>query len=422
MVSLSSRTQTVLKGLLAVALLAALVVGVEWTTVATLFAQASWVWAAAALALLPANVGLDAWVWGVLLRPIHGRVSFRSLLAAVLSGFAVGFFTPGRIGEYAGRTFHLQDGDGWTISASIAVQRAADMAAAVGVGVVGIGTAVSTGVVPASTTWIGLLGVGIVVSLSLTGLVLFPAAVDALGRRLAPSVDGLHRRTAFLTRLTRRDRALVGAGTLLRYGVFALQLALLARAFVPDADVAALAGAVTTTYFGAFLLPPVTLMDLGIREGAAVFFFGAWGIGGGVGLNASLLVFVLNIVLPSALGLPFLRSLQLRATGSAPTEAPSDRDASDRDASDRDASDRDASDRDASDRDASDRDASDRDASDRDASDGNSSDGGSSGEASSGGAYSGASAAAPPIPEDPSAAAPARRRSPCPTASTDPPG
>jgi len=106
-------------------------------------------------------------------------------------------------------------------------------------------------------------------------------------------------------------------GTLARYVVFAGQLALLARAFAPEATFTALSGAASTTYLGAFLIPPVTIMDLGIREGAAVFFFGVWGLGDAVGFNASILIFAINIVLPSALGIPFVRSLHLsRGTGS----------------------------------------------------------------------------------------------------------
>ena len=310
----TSRLRVAAKAALAVGILIGLVWTVDWQTILDLLRRASWGWAAAALLLLPVNVVLDAYVWGLLLRPLRGRVPIGVLTAAVLSGFAVGFLTPGRIGEYPGRALHLDGGDGWAISVSIAVQRIADMAVAVGVGTVGLALTLHTGLVPASTLWLGALAVGGTVSLALTGVVGAPASIDALSRRLLPSASALHERTAFLRHLSRWTRLRVGLGTTARYGVFAMQLALLACAFAPDAAVANLAGAVSTTYFGAFLLPPVTIMDLGIREGAAVFFFDAWAIGDAVGFNASMLVFAINILVPSLIGVPFVRSLRLSPT------------------------------------------------------------------------------------------------------------
>jgi uncharacterized membrane protein YbhN (UPF0104 family) len=307
----TSRLQVAAKAALALGILIGLVWTVDWQTILDLLRRAHWGWAAAALLLLPANVVLDAYVWGLLLRPLRGRVPIGVLTRAVLSGFAVGFLTPGRIGEYPGRALHLDGGDGWAVTVSIAVQRIADMAVAVGFGTIGLAWTLHARLVPASTLWLGALAVGAAVSLALTGVVALPASIDALSRRLLPSVSGLHERTAFLRNLSRRTRLRVGLGTTARYGVFATQLALLACAFAPGAAVANLAGAVSTTYFGAFLLPPVTIMDLGIREGAAVFFFDAWAIGDAVGFNASMLVFAINILVPSVIGIPFVRSLRL---------------------------------------------------------------------------------------------------------------
>lgn len=307
----TSRLQAAAKLALAALILGGLIWTVEWQTIVDLARRASWTWALAALLLLPVNLWLDAWVWGVLLRRLDVSPSQKELTAAVLSGFAVGFFTPGRVGEYPGRALHLDGGDRWAVAVSIAVQRVADMAVAVCVGTVGLAFTLQAGLLPATTPWIGGLVGSAAVSVVLSGIVAFPKSIHAVGRGLLPSASWLHDRTAFLAQVTRWGRLQVGVGSLARYVVFAGQLALLARAFAPEATLAALSGAASTTYLGAFLIPPVTIMDLGIREGAAVFFFGVWGLGDAVGFNASILIFAINIVLPSALGIPFVGSLHL---------------------------------------------------------------------------------------------------------------
>jgi uncharacterized membrane protein YbhN (UPF0104 family) len=54
-------------------------------------------------------------------------------------------------------------------------------------------------------------------------------------------------------------------------------------------------------------LLPISLGDLGIREAGSIFFFSTFGISHVAALNASLLLFVINVFLPSVVGTFFLR-------------------------------------------------------------------------------------------------------------------
>jgi uncharacterized membrane protein YbhN (UPF0104 family) len=306
----------VAKGALAAVALAYLVYAVDPGALIRSFRGADPASAALAAALLPLNLALDAWVWGVLLRPVTGRVGLARLCAATLSGFALGFFTPARVGEYPGRAFYLREGDTWTVTATIFAQRMADMACAVLAGLAALVGALATGILPASLPWLAAAGAGGAVGIVLAGGLAVPSAVDALGRRLAPGADGLHRRTAFLRRLDGALAARVAAGSAARYLVFAGQLVVLGLAFAPAAPLGPLALAAGLTFYVKFLVPSFTLMDLGIREGAAVFFFGALGLPEAAGLNAALALFVLNLAVPSALGIPFLWGLSLPAPSS----------------------------------------------------------------------------------------------------------
>jgi uncharacterized membrane protein YbhN (UPF0104 family) len=69
---------------------------------------------------------------------------------------------------------------------------------------------------------------------------------------------------------------------------------------------------VALVFFAKSAIPQVTLGDLGVREGAAVFFLAAYGVGPAAALDASLALFGLNLLLPALVGAPFLLQLQLR--------------------------------------------------------------------------------------------------------------
>ena len=58
-------------------------------------------------------------------------------------------------------------------------------------------------------------------------------------------------------------------------------------------------------------VPTVTLLDLGIREGAAVYFLGQLGYAEAAAFNAAFLLFCINLLVPAVVGLPFVFRLKL---------------------------------------------------------------------------------------------------------------
>jgi len=58
--------------------------------------------------------------------------------------------------------------------------------------------------------------------------------------------------------------------------------------------------------FAKTIIPPVSLGELGIREGASIFFITALGESASVGFNASIFLFFINVLIPSLIGLILL--------------------------------------------------------------------------------------------------------------------
>ena len=57
-------------------------------------------------------------------------------------------------------------------------------------------------------------------------------------------------------------------------------------------------------------LLPISIGDLGVREAGSIFFFSTYGISQAAALNASLMLFLINILIPSIIGTYFIRHQQ----------------------------------------------------------------------------------------------------------------
>lgn len=301
-----------LKSALTLGGLTALVLAVNPAVLLDSLQQARGGWLAAAVLLLPLNLFLDGWVWARLLDTLDGSFPSRTIGKAVLSGLALGFWTPARLGEYAGRAFAFPDADQWAISLTVFAQRMVDMAIGVIIGLMTLIGAMGMGLLPSSLPWLGAAGIGLGAGAGLLALLLNPARGHRWAQWLMPD-SSLTERTVLLQRLTVRQGLAVGMGSWVRYLVFTGQFVCLGLALQPSASVGALAIAVSLTFYAKYLLPSLTILDLGIREGAAVFFFSLVGLSTAAGLNAALLLFTINVLVPALLGLPFIARLSLPA-------------------------------------------------------------------------------------------------------------
>jgi uncharacterized membrane protein YbhN (UPF0104 family) len=123
-------------------------------------------------------------------------------------------------------------------------------------------------------------------------------------------------------RVPRGESGVLVGLSAVRYVVFSAQFVLLVHAFAPAAPWGPVAAGVAVVFLVKSALPQLTLGDLGVREGAAVFVLAGAGVAPAEALNASLAVFVVNLVLPALAGVPLLSRLRLPTQGrpSAPVQ------------------------------------------------------------------------------------------------------
>lgn len=268
-------------------------------------------WALAAIALMPLNIGLEAYRWGRLARHVAPEVRFRDALGAVVGAYPLGLLTPGRLGDYVGRAMYLRAVPPGASVALTFAERMATLAACLVGGLIAVGPFLQMQT-SASPLWPAVVAVGALGTGTLVGAILFPCLARTALTTLLP-LAAVRRALAAFDQIPQREAATLLALSFVRYLVFSAQFAFLVRAVAPEAAWAEIALGVALVFFAKSAVPQVTLGDLGIREGAAVFFFGAYGVAPAAALDASLALFAINLVLPALAGLPLLAQLRLGA-------------------------------------------------------------------------------------------------------------
>ncbi|MBF9144247.1 lysylphosphatidylglycerol synthase domain-containing protein [Hymenobacter properus] len=270
-----------------------------------------------ALALVPLNWGLEAWKWYRLARHLE-PVTFGRSFRAVLVGLTLGFATPNRVGDYAGRIIELKSRRVSALGA-VFLGRYCQLVATVLAGVAGL----LYFLLKFYLAGYPAAGLGVSVSAVLIcAVVLVPLyrsrlLLAALGlwrplRRFRPAL-------AIMPTYPARALTVVLAISGLRYGVFCAQFLLLLGAYGVASPLGPGLAAVAGTFLLKSLVPSLNaLADVGVRELSATHLFGLLGQPALPVLSASLSLWVINIALPSAAGLllvPGLRVLREKRAG-----------------------------------------------------------------------------------------------------------
>jgi len=109
-----------------------------------------------------------------------------------------------------------------------------------------------------------------------------------------------------LSKLDKKYFTRMSVISMLFYSCFLLQYALLVSAFSHNTEMMNYLWAGNLIMFVKTIIPPISLGELGIREGASVFFLTKFSELPSVAFNASIFLFIINILLPALVGLILL--------------------------------------------------------------------------------------------------------------------
>lgn len=257
----------------------------------------------AILLLMPINWAIETFKWKQLIRRIEPEIGFGKCLKAVMSGVTVGTITPNRAGEFAGRILFVQKENRAKVSYLTIFGDTAQFCATVIFGIVGlltIGNHIS-GAIPYNT----LVIISAICGVAIIGFFIkFDNIVNALGR--TKFIKKRFEKYVPQCKIGTKSKLITLGLSMARYAVFCLQFYLSLTFFGIDIPVQSAFAAIFATYICTYLIPSIAAAELGIRVSFAILFIGIFTTQETAIALASLLLYLVNVGIPIAIGGIFL--------------------------------------------------------------------------------------------------------------------
>jgi uncharacterized membrane protein YbhN (UPF0104 family) len=240
-----------------------------------------------ALLLLPLNLLLQFYKWRLSCKYYLAEDNNNKIISSLFAGFSAAVFTPARIGEYAGRGIGLRDKKIKDIAIAVFADKMFTLLFVIIFGIAGAFYTLQAAHLQYSIPFV-------LIALTVIILIFFYEKIRAKFRLFKLPDSEFAIQMSYLS--------------LLFYFCYLLQFVLLISAFTQKLDFTLYFAAAGLIMFIKTMIPNFLSGELGVRESASVFFLSYLGEDPASGLNASLFLFMINIVIPSALGLfPLLR-------------------------------------------------------------------------------------------------------------------
>lgn len=262
----------------------------------------AWWGPAGAGLLMILNIGLQWLRWHLLVRAGDLGLSPAGSFRVLLAGYPLGLITPGRIGELGRGAVVSGEHDSVAVAGLTMLEHAFGLVGAVGVAFLGM---IISGY---GTTWKWAILLILYGALIYTAL--HPYRLVGWARALAPilpasiknRVSELAGRFAQGWRLAGRRVALAAiAISILQFITVVTQFTICYSAVAYIPALVKIAGA-WSVVLGAKYFLPITIGDVGVREGLAVAVFADLAMPTPAALVAALMIYLLNVIVPASVG------------------------------------------------------------------------------------------------------------------------
>lgn len=242
----------------------------------------------------------EAMKWKYMIGKIE-KVKFVTAVEAVLSGLTVSILTPNRIGEYAGRVFHLNAGNRLRATVITIIENSSQLLVTVLAG--SIASLVFIKEFIELSPWIYFLIRGMLIVFCLLCLLLYFnlelfERVFNRYRFLARFSDVYH----VFSLYSYLELLYVFLLSILRFLIFSFQFYLLLSIYGCDLPVLTSLLMSSITFFVMAVVPTFAIAELGIRGAVSAYFFSKVTIDVLPVLNASFSLWFINLAIPALAG------------------------------------------------------------------------------------------------------------------------
>ncbi len=252
------------------------------------------------------NVYLQYWKWEVVCKNILGESNKKKILLSLFYGLSAGSFTPARVGEYFGRAILFKDKPFLLVAVATLVDKFFFLIVIAFTGAL------------ASILFIHyyyhvtiFITAGLFILIfTLSYLIIYLALNPGIWKNTifekfysSGKLAALIKNLSVIKKMDKNISYKLMFISLLFYLCVTFQYVLLAAAFSHQLNFVTYIWAGILVFFAKTIIPPVSIADLGIREGASVFFIKMLGGSASVGFNAAFFLFLINVLLPAVAGM-----------------------------------------------------------------------------------------------------------------------
>lgn len=256
-----------------------------------------------ALLLVPVNIYLEGIKWKIQLKPIEEISNWKSFLS-IFTGITSGMFFPNRTGNFLGRIFMLEKGDRIKAAMMTVVGGMGQMIATVSLGLI------------ASLFFVNKFFVLLILLTSLVIILLvliyFNIHILKYIQFIIPKKfkDKTKEYFEVFSLYDKKELFKILIISFLRYFIYTFQFVLLLWAFeIPLSYINAMIP-ISCTYLLMMIIPFITITEIAVRGSVSIIVFEKWFIINGINnsyelmiFSASSLLWILNIAIPSIIGL-----------------------------------------------------------------------------------------------------------------------
>jgi uncharacterized protein (TIRG00374 family) len=255
-----------------------------------------------ALGLSILNIYLQFLKWKLVCKTLLNERSSKKIFLSLFYGFSLGSFTPARVGEFFGRAIAFtEDQSLLKITSSVLIDKFFSLIIVLIIGSVSFLFYLKQSI--SVTILFSIIIISLFFIILIKSNYLFLKKIIPLSFRKLKTISSFYSEISFFFQTDNKFRIKMLLLSFLFYSCFVLQFALLVGAFANHFYLVKYLEAGNLVMFAKTLFPPISIGELGIREGVSAFFVKSIGENAVTGFNASIFLFLMNILLPGITGL-----------------------------------------------------------------------------------------------------------------------